>query len=122
MIPSPILTQKEVCDKLVISYAGEIQCLLPKLVNEACTGCKNNIDRNTYVQQHDDCVLTRKKRLEIFTEMALLSINENSVHGKVTMRLKRHATFNGQWVHEDRQSLMAKKNWVYKLKMYMFDL
>ena len=122
-IPSPIMTQKEVRDELAIAYAEEILPLLPNLVNEACSGCKNNIDRNTYAQQHDVCLLPRKKRIELFTEMALLAIDENLVHGKVITRLKsRHATFNEQWVREDRQSLMAKKNWVYKLRMYMFDL
>ena len=122
-ISKPIMTQKEVREELAIAYAEEILPLLPNLANEACSGCKNNIDRNTYAQQHDVCLLPRKKRIELFTEMALLAIDENLVHGKVITRLKsRHATFNEQWVREDRQSLMAKKNWVYKLRMYMFDL
>ena len=122
-IPKPIMTQKEVREELAIAYAEEILPLLPNLANEACSGCKNNIDRNTYAQQHDVCLLPRKKRIELFTEMALLAIDENLVHGKVITKLNsRHATFNEQWVREDRQSLMAKKNWVYKLKMYMFDL
>ena len=61
-IPSPIMTQKEVCDELAVAYAEEILPLQPNLVNEACRGCKNNIDRNTYPQQHDVCLLPRKQR------------------------------------------------------------
>ena len=70
------------------------------------------------------CVSTSsKKRIELFTEMALLSIDASLVHNKVIIRLKsRRAMFNEQWVNEDRQSLMAEKNWMYKLKTYMFDL
>ena len=122
-IATPILSKKEVRDELAIAYAEEIFLLLPNLVNDACSGCKNNVDRNANAQQHDVCLLPRKKRVELFTEMALLSIDASSVHDKVMMRLKsRHATFNEQWVREDRQSLIAKKNWMHKLKMYMFDL
>ena len=102
-IPSPTMTQKEVRYELAIAYAEEILPLLPNLANEACSGCKNNIDRNTYAQQHDVCLLPRKKRIELFTEMALLSIDASLVHDKVIKRLKsRHATFNEQWVYEDR--------------------
>ena len=122
-IPTPILSKKEVRDELAIAYAEEILLLLPNLVNDACSGCKNNVDRNANAQQHDVCLLPRKKRIELFTEMALLSIDASSVHDKVMMRLKsRHATFNEQWVREDRQSLIAMKNWMHKLKMYIFDL
>ena len=122
-IPTPVMTQKEVRDELAVAYAEEILPLLPTLVNEACSGCKKNVDRNANEQQHDVCLLPRKKRIELFTEIALLSIDASSVHDKVMMRLKsRHATFNEQWVREDRQSLIAKKNWMHKLKMYMFDL
>ena len=121
-IPTPILSKKEVRDELAIAYAEEILLLLPNLVNDACSGCKNNVDRNANAQQHDVCLLPRKKRIELFTEMALLSIDASSVHDKVITRLKsRHATFNEQWVREDRQSLIAMKNWMHKLKMYIFD-
>ena len=78
-ILSPIMTQKEVREELAIAYTEEILPLLPNLSNEACSGCKNNIDRNTYAQQHDVCLLPRKKRIELFTEMALLSIDSSLV-------------------------------------------
>ena len=74
-------------DELAVAYAEEILPLLPTLVNEACSGCKNNVDRNANAQQHDVCLLPRKKRIELFTEMALLSIDTSSVHDKVMMRL-----------------------------------
>ena len=122
-IPTPILSKKEVRDELAIAYAEEILLLLPNLVNDACSGCKNNVDKNANAKQHDVCLLPRKKRIELFTEMALLSINASSVHDKVITRLRsRHATFNEQWVREDRQSLIAMKIWMHKLKMYIFDL
>ena len=122
-IPTPILSKKEVRDELAIAYAEEILLLLPNLVNDACSGCKNNVDRNANAKQHDVCLLPRKKRIELFTEMALLSIDASSVHDKVITRLRsRHATFNEQWVYEDRQSLIAMKIWMHKLKMYIFDL
>ena len=122
-IPTPILSKKEVRDELAIAYAEEILPLLPNLVNDTCSGCKNNVDRNSNAQQHDVCLLPRKKRIELFTEMALLSIDASSVHDKVMTRSKnRHATFNEQWAREDRQSLITMRNWMHKLKMYVFDL
>ena len=87
------------------------------------TGVKSEVDKNIDVQEHDVCMLPRRKLIELFTEMALLSIDASSVHSKVITRLKiRQAICNAKWVREDRQSLIAKKNWVYKLKMYIFDL
>ena len=100
-ILSLIMTQKELCDELAIAYAEKILPLLPNLANEACSGCKNNIDRNTYAQQHDVCPLPRKKCIDLFTEMALISIDASLVHIKVITRLKsRHAMFDKTWVHK----------------------
>ena len=94
-IPTPILSQKAVRNELAISYAEEIAILLPSLVQDACKGCKSKVDQNTNEQQHDVCKLPRRKRIELFTEMALLLIDVNSVNTKVITRLKnRHATFN----------------------------
>ena len=122
-IPTPILSQKAVRNELAISYAEEIAILLPSLVQDACKGCKSKVDQNTNAQQHDVCKLPRRKRIELFTEMALLLIDVNSVNTKVITRLKnRHATFNEKWIYEDRQSLIAKKTWMHKLKMYILDL
>lgn len=121
--PTPIMNQKAVRNELAISYAEEIAILLPSLVHDACKGCKNEIDQTMNGQQHDVCKLPRRKRIDLFTEMALLSIDVNSVHTKVITRLRnRHAMFNEKWVYEDRQSLAAKKTWMHKLKMYILNL
>ena len=122
-IPTLIMNQKAVRNELAISYAEEIVILLPSLIHDACKGCINEIDQTMNEQQHDVCKLPRRKRIDLFTEMALLLVDVNSVHTKVNMRLKnRHAIFNEKWIYEDRQSLAAKKTWMHKLKMYILNL
>ena len=80
------MTEKEVLNVLAIAYLEEILPLLPNLVSDPCSGCKNNIE---YLRATTRlCLLPQKKRIELFTEMALLSIDASSVHSKVITRLK----------------------------------
>ena len=122
-IPKPIMSQKSVRDELAIAYAEEIITLIPSLVYDACNGCKKGLDRNINTQQHDVCMLPRRKRIELFAEMAVLLVGSQSIQDKVTARLKcRHAVFNEKWIHEDGQSLITSKRWMRKLKTHMLDM
>ena len=49
--PTPTMSQKDVRDELAIGYAGEIVNLnfLPRFVYNACSGCKNGVDKNTNI-------------------------------------------------------------------------
>ena len=64
-IPTPTISQKDVPDELAIGYAEEIVKLnfLPRFVYNACSGCKNDVDKNTNIEQHDVCTLPRKNVL-----------------------------------------------------------
>ena len=78
-IPTLIINQKAVRIELAISYAEEIVILLPSLIHDACKGCINEIDVQTMnEQQHDVCKLPRRKRIDLFKEMALLLVDVNS--------------------------------------------
>ena len=70
-----------------IAYAEDIAKFLPSLVYSACSGYKNGVDKNTNPQQHDVCTLRRRKRIETFTDMAVL-VGSAPVQEKVVVRLK----------------------------------
>ena len=117
------MSQKSVRDELAIAYAEEIITLIPSLVYDACNGCKKGLDRNINTQQHDVCMLPRRKRIELFAEMAVLLVGSQSIQDKVIARLKfRHAVFNEKWIHEGGQSLITSKRWMRKLKTHMLDM
>ena len=50
-LPKPTMSE------LVIGYAEEIVNLnfLPRLAYNACSGCKNGVDKNTNIEQYDIC-------------------------------------------------------------------
>ena len=105
------------------AYTEEIINLIPSLVYDACSWCKNRVDKNRNAQQHDVCMLPGRKRIELFAEMTVLLVGSQSIQDKVTARLKcRHAVFNEKWIHEDGQSLITSKRWMRKLKTHMLDM
>ena len=69
------------CDELAIGYAEKIVNLdfLPRLAYNACSGCKNSVDKNTNIEQHDVCTLPWKKCIEMFTDMAILMVGSVTV-------------------------------------------
>ena len=83
-VPAPTMSQKDVCDELAIGYAEEIinLNLLPRFAYNECSGCKNSVDKNTNMEQHDVCTLPRKKRIEMFIDMAVLMVGSVTVSGK----------------------------------------
>ena len=100
--------QKDVRDELAIGYAEEIinLNLLPRFTYSECSGCKNGVDKNTNMEHHRICTLPRKKRVEMFIDMAVLMVG--SVQEKVAERLKsRNVVFNEKWINEPRYSLIA---------------
>ena len=80
------------------------------LVYGACSGCKNRVDKNTNAQQHNVCMLPRRKRIGLFAEMAVLLVGSQPIQDKVIARLKsQNAVYIEKWILEDRQSLIASK-------------
>ena len=132
-IPAPIepdvpeliaMSQATVRDELAIAFAEEVVALLPSIVNDACSGCRNGIDRNTNAQQHDACTLPRKKRIDMFTETAVFLANEATVHKKLAVRLKSRndVLFNEDMLCDDRNVLVTKKKWMNKVKKHALDM
>ena len=122
-IPKLTMTQADVRDELAALFAEEVTCLLPNIVRDTCIGCKNNIDRNESMEHHDVCTLTRKKRIELFCEMALLLTNEKVIQNKLLNRLKsRQVSFNERWIYENRHSLLTSKKWLAKVKKYSLNM
>ena len=87
-ITKPTMRQKDVHDELAIAYAKEIVNLnfLPRFVYNACSGCKNGVDKNTNIEQHDVCTFLWKKRIEIFPDMAILMVGSLKVQEKVASK------------------------------------
>ena len=106
------MSQKDVGDELAIAYGEEVVDInfLPRFAYNACGGCKNGVDKNKKIEQHDVCTLPLKQRIELFIHMAVLMVGSVKVQEKVTERLKsRSAVFNEKWIYEDRYSLIASK-------------
>ena len=71
-------------------YAEEIANLnfLPLLVYNACSGCKNGLDKTISIAQHDICTFPWKKGIEMFTDTAIIMVGSVTVQEKVAERLK----------------------------------
>ena len=94
------LTQAEVRDELAKVYAEELIALLPQMVRDECVACKNDIDRNTNIHEHDACTYPRKKRIDIFASKGVLLADETMMRDKLLMRLEsRHTLFKPEWVN-----------------------
>ena len=80
-VPTLTMSQKDVRDELAIGYAEEIinLNLLPRFTYSECIGCKNGVDKNTNIEQHHICTLPRKKRIEMFIDMAVLMVGSVTV-------------------------------------------
>ena len=65
-VPTLIMSQKDVRDELAICYAEEIinLNLLPYFTYNECSGCRNGVDKNRNIGQHDVCTLSRKNVLK----------------------------------------------------------
>lgn len=105
------MSQKDIRDELAIGYAEEIRNsnFLPRFAYNSCSGCKNGVDKNTNIEQHDVCTLPREKRIEMFIDMAVLMVGSVTVQEKVAGRLKsRNVVFNEQWINEPRYSFSQR--------------
>ena len=124
-VPTLTMSQKDVRDELAIGYAEEIinLNLLPRFTYSECIGCKNGVDKNTNIEQHHICTLPRKKRIEMFIDMAVLMVGSVTVQEKVAERLKsRNVVFNEKWINEPRYSLIASKKWMHQLKSNLLNM
>ena len=108
-VPTLTMSQKDVRDELAIGYAEEIinLNLLPRFTYSECSGCKNGVDKNTNIEQHDLCILPWQKRIEMFIDMAVLMVGSVTVKEKVAERW--NVVFNEKWINEPRYSLIASK-------------
>ena len=61
------MSLKDARDELAIGYAEKIENsnFLPRFVYNACSGCKNGVDKNSNIKQHDVCTLPWKKCIEM---------------------------------------------------------
>ena len=117
------MTQADVHDELAVIFAEEVTYILPDIVRDTCVGCKTGINRNESPEKHDVCMLTRKKRIELFCEMALLLTDEKVIQKKILNRLKnRKATFKESWIYENRHSLLSSKKWLARVKKYSLKM
>ena len=122
-IPKLAMTQADVRDELAVIFAEEVTYILPDIVRDTCVGCKTGINRNESPEKHDVCMLTRKKRIELFCEMALLLTDEKVIQKKILNRLKnRKATFKESWIYENRHSLLSSKKWLARVKKYSLKM
>ena len=122
-IPKLTMTHADVRDELAVIFAEEVTYILPDIVCDTCVGCKTGINRNESPEKHDVCMLTRKKRIELFCEMALLLTDEKVIQKKILNRLKnRKATFKESWIYENRHSLLSSKKWLARVKKYSLKM
>ena len=118
-----VLTQVEVRDELARVYAEKLISMLPELVRDACTGCKNSIDRHVYAHQHDVCMFLRKKRIDLFATRGVLLTDDASVRTEVSTRLEsRQLSYKPEWLNEDKNNLVLCKKWLQKVKRYAIDI
>ena len=101
--------ESEICaSEFAISYALEMITLILSLVYDTCSGYNDRVDKNTNTQQHNVCMLPRRKCSELFAEMAILLVGSQSIKDKVIAHLKsQYAMFNEKWIVQDGQSLIA---------------
>ena len=93
------------------------------MVHDECVACKNDIDRNTNIHEHDACTYPRKKRIDIFASKGVLLADETMMRDKLLMRLEsRHTLFKPEWVNEDRISLLNIKRWLNSVKRHALDM
>ena len=90
----PTIRQKDVRDELAIAYEKEIVNVLLSLVCNACSGCKNDVEKNINTQQHDVCTFPRRKRIAMFIDMAVLMVCPVPVQKKVVACLKNQKYFD----------------------------
>ena len=65
----------------------------------------------------------RKKRIEMFTDLAILIVGSVTVQEKVAERLKsRNVLFNEKRINEPRYSLIASKKWMHQLKSNLLNM
>ena len=118
-----LLTQVEVRDELARVYAEKLIIMLPELVRDACTGCKNSIDRHVYAHQHDVCMFLRKKRIDLFATRGVLLTDDASARSEVSARLEsRQLSYKTEWLNEDKNNLVLCKKWLQKVKRYAMDI
>ena len=112
----------QVNNELAILFAEELNDhLLEKVVKDTCYGCKNAIDKDANLHQHDVCTMTRKTRIDLYSEAALLLTDELKVHKKLAARLlSRNVLFTGKVY--DVHTLIMKKKWMDKLKKHVFEM
>ena len=118
-----VLTQVEVRDELARVYAEKLISMLPALVRDACTGCKNSIDRHVYAHQHDVCMFLRKKRIDLFATRGVLLTDDTLVRSEVSTRLEsRQLSYKTEWLNEDKNNLVLCKKWLQKVKRYAMNI
>ena len=119
-----VITQAQVNTELAIIFAEELNDLiLEQVVKDACFGCKNDIDKDTNPSQHDVCTMSRKDRINLYSEAALALVNEEKVHKKLTMRLlSRNVMFTEELDYTKVDVLITKPRWMNKLKKLVFEM
>ena len=105
-----VITQAQVNNELAIIFAEELNDLiLEQVVKDACFGCKNDIDKDTNPSQHDVCTMSRKDRIHLYSETALLLVNEEKSAQKHTMRLlSRNVLFTEELNYTKVRVLITK--------------
>ena len=118
------ITQAQVNNELAIIFAEELNDLiLEQVVKDACFGCKNDIDKDTNPSQHYVCTMSRKDRIHLYSETALLLVNKEKVHKKLIMRLwSRNALFTKEINYTKVHVLITKPRWMNKLKKLVFEM
>ena len=119
-----VITQAQVNAELAIVFAEELNDhILEQVVKDVCFGCKNDIDKDTDPSQHDVCTMSRKDRINLYSETALVLVNEEKVHKKLTMRLlSRNVLFTEELNYTKVGVLITKPRWMNKLKKLVFEM
>ena len=119
-----VITQAQVNNELAIIFAEELNDLiLEQVVKDACFGCKNDIDKDTNPSQHDVCTMSRKDRIHLYLETALLLVNKEKVRKNFTMRLlSRKVLFTEELNYTKLHVLITKPRWMNKLKKNVFEM
>ena len=75
------------------------------------------------MEHHRICTLPRKKRIEMFIDMAVLMVGLVTVQEKVAERLKsRNVVFNEKWILEPRYSLIIIDYFIHNIYKFHHDM